>query len=835
MKEQIISILDNIKKLKKDKTNTLPGNVFYLDNEDILCLEREDGICRYPYEMDGMNLWVNSEGYINANEGSFYIFQTDNIQDSPCIEFWGGIKLDENTWFPISILGATKQLFEPVKVDRYVVFQKRAAFYIAETPDIIFAVRAHITTSKKINFTVSAISKGKNKKSTYLASYIKPLVRNVDFEQFWDRLGMFGDRIENGNYIYSVDKTDYAIINRSFSENFTGTVESTSSKSVFIGAVNGTICNAKSLKRKKFNKEIHKVNTTNIPVMADIISFETEEEIFVNYLCSRAKGEAAALETANQNYDINQIEEDIKKQTVEELQALSSLDLHFEEMEKMNNVLFNRFLKNVQKQVDLCALGKNYVGSFLGMRDVFQQLDTSIIWNPQKSRAKIINCLNYIFSTGRPPREFSIPDAENEMPKFNTKEYIDQGVWIIETLYNYLAFTDDYSILEEECSYYDIVDMENKIFKRGAKDTVLDHILKIMEYLISNIDSETNCLKILYGDWNDAFNGLGKTNDKDKEFGNGVSVMASTQLYRNFEEMIEILTKIGKYPQKCEEYNAIRNKMGDALEKYALEQTKDGETHIVHGWGDKQSYKACTLKDSDGKRRYSATSNSFWCISGMIKRNPEIKNDIMKAYNHLDSKYGIKTFEPFMTTDIKNYGRIVYLTPGTYENAAAYVHSTMFAVTAMFVIGESEQAWEQIKKAIPITHKNVTKTSFVMPNSYCYNEEYNMDGESMGDWYTGSGAVLLRNIIKFALGIQPTLRNLMIKPASFMPSKRIALSLFVKSKKINLIYKNEGKGKRTFVVNGNVARKYADEVSGDEYILIQNEELSDSNIIEVID
>lgn len=102
--------------------------------------------------------------------------------------------------------------------------------------------------------------------------------------------------------------------------------------------------------------------------------------------------------------------------------------------------------------------------------------------------------------------------------------------------------------------------------------------------------------------------------------------------------------------------------------------------------------------DSDGKKRYGVNAYSFWCISEMIQRNPLMKKDILKAYNILDSKYGIETFEPYFPADMKGVGRIVDLTPGTYENSCAYIHATMFAVMALFKIGEPKRAWEQIKK-----------------------------------------------------------------------------------------------------------------------------------------
>ena len=41
----------------------------------------------------------------------------------------------------------------------------------------------------------------------------------------------------------------------------------------------------------------------------------------------------------------------------------------------------------------------------------------------------------------------------------------------------------------------------------------------------------------------------------------------------------------------------------------------------------------------------------------------------------------------------------------------------------MFTLGEDHWGWEQLKKIVPFTHKSITTTPFVMPNSYIYNPE----------------------------------------------------------------------------------------------------------------
>lgn len=475
-----------------------------------------------------------------------------------------------------------------------------------------------------------------------------------------------------------------------------------------------------------------------------------------------------------------------------------------------------------------------YAGDLLGVRDVFQQLTSALMWNPKDARRQIVMALNFIMENGRAPRQFSVPPKEDVMPTFDIRQFIDQGLWITETLHKYLSWTGDFTILNEKCSYYKIIDEKKAQYRKSdCTDTVLEHLIKIMGYLISNIDDRTGCLKILYGDWNDALCGLGESL-KGEEFGSGVSVMATLQMYKALKDMTEILEALGGYEELCRTYAEIRDRISEGLEKYAKQ--KDGDrTHLIHGWGDEGRYLVGSLCDTDGKCRYSVNPYSFWVISGMIERSPLMKKDILKAYDILDSKYGIKTFEPYFHEDMKGVGRIVTLTPGTHENSCAYIHATMFAVMALFELGEPKRAWEQIKKAIPITHASVSKTPFVMPNSYCHNEEYCIDGESAGDWYTGSGAVLMRRIIEYAFGIQAAPQGIKIAVPHYMPSDLMEMKFNIKGSTVDFSYKNTASGRRTYLVNGAEQSVSMNAVSGEKFIFIDNTELIKQMKIQVID
>lgn len=848
MKEKILDLLKDIKSLNKKNPDEikLPENTYYLNDNDILCLERDFGDTRYPYEMDGLNLWIHAGGHINANESNLVIFRkSSQLQQESSLDFWGGIKKGDK-WIPVSITGVTKQLLEPIPVLRYTVYSKRCAYFIAETKNVIFAVRANVTSEKQICFTASAINKTRKKQEVYICSYIDPHLRYTNIDTDWSPLGRRGVITEKGAFKitrYSDpednDLTNICVINKNIISENEYDVERTISKSAFMGEMGRCMANAKALTKGFFLKDITATNSIDMAISADVVKLclNKNEEAMVNCLIDVVHDEIEADTLLDKEFDILKIEEDIKLQEEKEKIRLTDFEISFGEFKngEVNNVLFNRFLKNVQKQIDLCALGKNYAGDMLGVRDVFQQLTAANIWNTEDVRRKIVLCLNYIMSNGRAPRQFTVPAKEGVIPKFDIRQFIDQGLWIIETLHKYLSRTGDFKVLDEKCSYYEIIDENKALYKKSdCVDTVLDHLLKITDYLISNIDERTNCLKILYGDWNDAVCGLGKTEDEGKEFGTGVSVMATLQLYKLLKEMSEILSVVGGYDEKCERFEAIRKDIAEGLETYSIQ--KDGNRrHILHGWGDKGSYNVGSLCDTDGATRYSINPYSFWCICEMIERDPSVKDDILKAYDVLDSKYGLMTFDKFFPEDMKGVGRIVNLTPGTAENACTYVHATTFAIMALFIIGEGERAWEQIMKILPLTHENISKTPFVMPNSYCYNEEFQMDGESMGDWYTGSGAVLMRSIFEYALGIQFEIDGVKISTPSYVPCNEITVKANIKNHNVKFIYKNTNSGERKYFVNGIEKGTEWNEISKTKVMFINNSDITDDLVIEVID
>lgn len=833
-KQDLLDVIQKVNSLNKGQHNSLPDNSYFLDDTSVLCYPRKYGDSRYPYYSDGLVLFAHTSGYIDCVEGMFNIFRCQHYNEDTPVCFWAGEKTD-NGYFPFSITGAARQLFEPTCTKRYTLFTPTSVWYITETSDAVFVLRVHVDKEKHIHFSCGALNTGKSRE-IYLASFFEPMLSYDDAEGFYHRMIKYGEHFENGSFImHSRNSAEDCL---SIITNISGNVINknfTTAKRTFLGLKGANLTNALSLKEGCFTENIPSTNTTDIPCASEFVHFEFLENEFVclNYEMISTDDYHNALEFSKTVYNQQKIDAELYEAYKNENKNFESLNINLSSWKdkKINNSVFNSFIKCVQRQISFCALGKNYAGSMLGIRDVFQQLETSLMWQKEDSRKQIVKVMNYILDSGRPPRQISFPTKEKPIPDMDLRPFIDQGFWIISTLHTYISYTNDRLILDEICGYYHADSTYGPLSKSARRDSILEHLICITDYLVSNIDEETGCVHALFGDWNDALDGLGKTDSKDSEFGTGVSVMATEQLYLSLEQMIEILEYSGMYPELQEKYRKVSNKVAEAFRKYAVDTSGD-KSRIIHGWGDKRKYLVGSFNDYDGRERLSLTSNSFFAISGLCNEFPELKYDITKNIMSLDSKYGLLTFDESFEGYAPEVGRISNITPGTFENKCVYVHGSTFGIMALFAMGEAEKAWEMLEKAAVITHDNATKTTFVMPNSYCYSEKIYSDGDSMSDWYTGSGTVLVKGLIKHALGIYPVPSGLWLSIPTYMPCDKADISIHIKGVNVNISYLEALKDKR-ITVNGLEAELVYDDISETFKTYIPNEKFTSDCCITV--
>lgn len=795
IKEQILGLLSL--RRAESALPSLVGNAKFLADGVICCSNRNDGDSRYPYSNDGLTLWSYASGCLTLNESSLFYFPPTLEGKEPYIAFFAGVDKG-NAYVPYSLTGTALPQYGQKKPATF--FTPAASYYINEDDGIRTALRSFIGRNKEVFFTLYVENISQKKEEVFLSPFFDCLLMHGSGESEETKWFKKCELTTEGALFGSVEDISREVhlsnsyhIKRILDKE--REVTSTTSRGVYAGGKNTSVSMSSSLRNGAFPITKEKTLFSDTAAFGDIVkaTLLPGESLEITYVLSEKVSEIASLSKVEEEL------ENVKKENEQIFSSPDMLRIRFNDLEDktVDENSLNSFIAQVMRQCEYGALAKNSSLSLLGVRDVAQMLEASLMFDPKAAKKKIKEVLSFEQSNGRFPRQYSLP-KDKEDSKIDSRAFIDQGQWVISLLRTYLSFSGDTSFLQEDVGF---IRMQNETAKRLEEtSSIYDHLKKALSYLTSNLDETTGCLHALYGDWNDAVDGLGISKEKEKSFGNGVSAMATFHLYKNLLEMSEIalLMNDNSYSNEC--IIAAKKLSKDA--KAHLIVRNEQEKRIIHGWGDNQSFYVGSFKDIDGLSRVGLASNAFYVISEIDENIEVTKDTIINAYQQLDSKYGLKTFTPGFLKDSSKVGRIVNLPIGTAENAAVYVHASMFGIKSLFMLNEPKEAFIQLKKVLPLTHDFISTSPFVMPNSYIENPDIGVDGESMNDWYTGSSNTLIKMLVGEVFGIHPSLNNTVtIQPASYMWSKKADISIKIKGKTFIVRYRNGKKGKRSFLVN----------------------------------
>jgi len=826
------------------RARAMPGGCYFLDHGEVLALPRDGGDSRYPYGRDGFNFWAYASGYMHANEGLFSVFLRSAEGQEPKIAFFAGLPDGSGGFHPVSLMPVPVLPDVPGRaVSRSTVLTPTAAYYLTQVGDLLAGVRVYAAADKSIVFSVCAINQSGRAESLYLSSFINPYLRHQIYESGEDRwfkevrvtepageCGLPGFLVlvnEDKDRHHSI--TNYGVIRRGWSADRARVTarEATASRYQFVGGTRRSLESAVSLRRGSLDGGQPVCTFIETAVAADMVRVEIEPggSIRLDAVLERPRDGQAAEELTRQPLTADALDRRLAELSEEEHRGHAGLRARVGEtvLPDLKPEVFNCFIEHLKKQVEFCSLIKGYVqlseNSLIGVRDVFQALEAYLFWQPEAARRKMIEALGYTAPDGRCFRQYSLPSASGETGRMDLRPFIDQGCWVISAVATYLRVTGDRGFLDEACGYHEIVDEAGRKVRRSdLSNSVLEHLFRITDYLLANRDPQTGCVKALYGDWNDALDGLGISLDGSSAYGTGVSVMATLQVFQNAREMVELLEWVdsGAHAGRIAGYRQAADEMARGLRRHAVVSGGKGERRILHGWGDRQSYSVGGFRDPDGVARDGLTSNAFWVLSGLYEEDTGMAPVILDALRRLDSKYGFKTFEPAFPPDTPGVGRIGKLPPGTAENGATYVHATVFAIMVLFRMGRPRDAWDQLVKVLPFTdlHARLSHSPFVMPNAYGFNPEKNIDGENMNDWQTGSSNVLLKLLVRYVFGFEPGLDGVWIQPAAWLPFKSFEFETRLRGRRWTVKFEHRGLAARIFRVNGAVAKAERDAVLG---------------------
>ncbi len=384
-------------------------------------------------------------------------------------------------------------------------------------------------------------------------------------------------------------------------------------------------------------------------------------------------------------------------------------------------------------------------GGAFGFRDQLQDCLAIMYFAPSLVREHILKCA---------ARQFEKGDVLHwwHEPYLGVRTRItDDRLFLPIVTSEYIRFTGDASILRERISY-----LKNLPIPSGSptlytqfepsdkKATLLDHCVKAIDGTALN---EQGLALIGGGDWNDAMDEVGNK-------GKGTSVFVTMLLYLAIKKIARFLTNEQKsrYAQLLVKLkNAVENEWED--DRYHRATTDEG---VVLG------------SKTSPECKIDLLTQAFATLSG-VADDERAKIALQTAYDTLfDKRNGIVKLldPPFKKMKV---GYISTYPEGIRENGGQYTHATIWFITALLKVGETERAWEIFSTINPVNRcKTVESVQKYKNEPFVLSADiYSADraGEGGWSWYTGSAGWAFKLITEGFFGLELTAKTLKITPA----------------------------------------------------------------------
>ena len=501
--------------------------------------------------------------------------------------------------------------------------------------------------------------------------------------------------------------------------------------------------------------------TKNFSVIPDKIGGKTEDTLYAFKQCVSSL-EKVAL-NGGESYSFTQVfsvtdDEEKIGEEIEKSKKYFDLQTQKEEEKKLAEkyaALFSvRSVKTGNRDFDkfvngflplemywVSSLDRGWPTGMRGVRDAANDFEGMLCYDKEMCKGVIENIFSKQRSDGWYPRQ--VPFGSGT--KFDLREFVDSACFFTEYVYDYLAYTDDYSILEKLFPYYD----------NEKRESGLAHLQKGMDYLISaDALGEHGLVKMRGGDWLDCLSGVGKK-------GIGESVMVSCQGVMCLRYLSQVLEKRGKGAETAK-YKAAAEKLKRAINEAAYNGEFYNAVYTDNGtW-------LFSEKDEDGEKRVYVPTNAYAVISGVAAGK---EDSIFNEIKELKTSDGYKLFsKPLGGKHIAGIGKMGTgdFQPYFAENASVYNHgSQCFLIRALAKAGKYEEISDVLGYALPLyADKHAPEKTCSAPYAItnCYHLVPSFYGRAGFSFLTGSVAMIERAVYSWVFGIGFTLDEIIISP-----------------------------------------------------------------------
>ena len=378
--------------------------------------------------------------------------------------------------------------------------------------------------------------------------------------------------------------------------------------------------------------------------------------------------------------------------------------------------------------------------------------------------------------------------------------FSDDLLWLCYVVYEYVAYTGDYEILEEKIPYLTGDILEDGVDEKydtyitsNIEETLYMHCIRAIEKSLEF--GENGLPKIGSGDWNDGLNTVG---NKQK----GESVWLGFFIYEVLTRFIKICEFKKDFDRK-NRYEEIKEKLKKALN--------------IAGWDGRWFRRAYNDNGEpigsieNEECRIDSVSQS-WGVISEAADNDKKYISMESLENHLiDKENGIiKLLDPPFNKTKMEPGYIKSYLPGVRENGGQYTHAAIWVIYAFCKLGFGDKALELYKMINPIEHARTKEAAtkykvepYVIPADI-YGAE-NLIGRGGWTWYTGSSSWFLKVGIENILGLNIEGGVLKINPCIPKDWKEYIIRYRYKNSMYNITVKNPNEkntGVTIFKLNG---------------------------------
>ncbi|KAK6956833.1 hypothetical protein Daesc_002114 [Daldinia eschscholtzii] len=373
---------------------------------------------------------------------------------------------------------------------------------------------------------------------------------------------------------------------------------------------------------------------------------------------------------------------------------------------------------------------RNYLQDNMGMSYI----------KPEVARRAFLTAVAQQEKNGAMPDGILLAEGA-ELKYINQIPHTDHCIWLPVTLEAYLSETGDYDLLKEQVKGM-----------HGDTYTVFERFSRAMDWLLSARDAR-GLSYIAQGDWCDPLNMVGYK-------GKGVSGWQTVATAFALKLWADVCEHEGK-ADLAAHYRAGAKEVNDAANAHLW----DGDW-FARGITDNNVIFGVKT-DNEGRIWLNPQS---WSILSGAASNDQIARMLPQVDSQMGTPYGVVMFAPPYSGMREDVGRVTQKYPGSAENASVYNHAAAFYVHSLYSIGESDRAYDTLRKMIPGPSEEDYiqrgQLPVYIPNYYrgAYQRYPRTAGRSSQLFNTGTVSWVYRSFIEGLCGLRGDAKGLRFQP-----------------------------------------------------------------------